>query len=305
MNTGFDIPVALIIFNRPEETSRVFSVLSQVKPKRLFIIADGPRLGKKDEPLIAQVKEIVSKPSWSCEVVTDYADTNLGCNGRISSGLTRLFIQVDKAIILEDDCVPELSFFTFCRELLLRYENNEEIMTISGNNYVPELSFEADYYFTRYPHCWGWATWARAWKHFDKDMKSWPTFKSRNGLSGILENRSAIRYWSTVFDKTQTGEINSWAYRWVLSSWVRNGLSINPRVNLVSNIGFGENAAHTKTSYKTVTALPTHALPTPLKNPNSFKTSREADLLTERKVYSGGTLKDKIVRKLKGLVGEA
>ncbi len=127
-------PVAFIIFNRPDTTSKVFEAIKQAKPKKLLVIADGPRINKPGEAeKCKQTRAITEQIDWDCEVLRNYSENNLGCRNRVSSGIDWVFENVDEAIIIEDDCLPNPSFFRFCQELLGKYRNNDEIFLISGN----------------------------------------------------------------------------------------------------------------------------------------------------------------------------
>ena len=248
---GFSTPIGLLVFNRPELTEVVFREIARVKPERLFIIADGPR-SQQEEQKCRRVREIVGKVDWDCDVRTDFSVRNLGCGRRESSGFSWVFSQVEEAIFLEDDTLPDPSFFRFCQELLDRYRHDSRIMQISGNNFEPSLRRTPySYYFSRYPHCWGWASWRHAWNYYDYNMKSWPEFKAAGLLSSLFDNPEEVRYWTSVFDRTYANPINqvadTWDYQWVYAMLSQNGLSVNPNDNLVTNIGFGHpDAVHTK-----------------------------------------------------------
>ncbi|NEP76999.1 MAG: glycosyltransferase family 2 protein, partial [Okeania sp. SIO3B3] len=195
------IPVVLIIFNRPDTTAKVFEVIRQVKPPQLFVIADAPRLDKSGEvERCIAARKIIDRVDWQCEVLTNYSEINLGCRERVYSGLNWVFSLVESAIILEDDCVPHLTFFRFCQELLERYRDNNQVMAISGDNFqFGNNTTEHSYYFSRYPHCWGWATWRRAWKNYDNQMQLWSKLRGSKWLENILQNSRAVKYWSQIF----------------------------------------------------------------------------------------------------------
>src|SRR5687767_13684909 len=162
-------PVALLVFNRPQATARVFEAVARARPPRLLVVADGPRADRPDDgELCHQTRAIIERVDWPCEVMKDYSDTNLGCRKRVSSGLDWVFSNVADAIILEDDCLPEPSFFPFCEELLERYRDDERVAMIRAGNFLEGRRVAStSYYFSRWFHIWGWATWARAWKHND------------------------------------------------------------------------------------------------------------------------------------------
>lgn len=240
-------PVVMIVFNRPDTAGAVFEYVRKAEPPKLFIIADGARPQKNGEAeKVAQTRKIIEKVDWQCEVFTNFSDENMGCKKRISSGLDWVFNQVERAIILEDDCKPAESFFRFCDELLELYKDDERIMMISGDEQSgsKELA-ETSYYFTKHIHIWGWATWARAWKKNDITMKNWPEIKKSGALSQLFKHRRYNFYWCHYFGILAENRVNSWAGPWVYSVWKESGLSIAPKTNLITNIGFGENATHT------------------------------------------------------------
>jgi hypothetical protein len=240
-------PVAFIIFNRPDVTDRVFRTIRQAKPKKLLVIADGPRLDRPNEAeKCAAARAVIDRVDWDCEVLTNYSAINLGCKRRVSSGIDWVFSQVEEAIILEDDCLPAPSFFQFCEALLEKYRHDERIMMISGDNFLSQdKQLENSYYFSKYPHIWGWATWRRAWQHYDVEMSSWQEFRDRGLLKFICNDPVESEYWLKIFNDVANDRIDTWDYQWVYTCWQQSGMSIVPSVNLISNIGFGDDATHT------------------------------------------------------------
>jgi hypothetical protein len=277
-------PIVFIIFNRPDVTEKVFNVIRQVQPTKLLVIADAPRQNRPDdEKDCAATRKIIERVDWDCEVLTNYAETNLGIKLRISSGLNWVFNLVEEAIILEDDCLPEFSFFPFCEELLKKYQNDDRIMTISGNNFqFGRKRTEYSYYFSRYTLIWGWATWRRAWQKYDVEMKHWDSVRNDNWLHDILDDYRTVKYWSSLFQGCYEGSINSWALPWTFTSWIQNSLSILPNVNLVSNIGFSPNASHTKDTYNPLANYPTESIEFPLQHPPFLIRDRLADQFTQQ-----------------------
>ncbi len=280
-------PVALIIFNRPDTTQQVFNAIRKIKPLQLYLIADGARLNHpKDQENCEKVREIVAKVDWNCEVFRNYAQTNLGCQARVESGLNWVFNLVEEAIILEDDCLPHPTFFTYCEDLLNYYRQDSRIMMISGNNFQFSLQRTPySYYFSRYPHTWGWATWRRAWQYYDKEMKQWPMVRETQALKAILEDDKSLRYWHSLFQKTYEGDDTVWDYRWTFACWLQNGLTVLPRVNLVANIGFGENSTHTGDHTHPLANIPTGAMTFPLQHPPMFLRHFAADTFTQNLVF--------------------
>lgn len=279
-------PVAFIIFRRPEVTAKVFEQIRLAQPKQLFVIADGPR--NEEEALRCQQARAITKQiDWDCEVYRDYSEVNLGCFIRVSSGLNWVFQQVNEAIILEDDCLPNQTFFTFCQTLLDYYRDDTRIWTIGGNNFQDGKRYsDGSYYFSRYNHIWGWATWKRAWEKYDSELKTWPKFRDLGLLENILEDPREARYWSSAFNNFFTeNRVDTWDYQWTYTCWSNNGLSIVPNVNLVSNIGFGEDATHTSSdSGRGVSALPVQSLDD-IQHPTFMIRDVLADRYTFKKLF--------------------
>ncbi len=233
-------PVLFIIFNRPATTSAVFEEIRKTRPAKLFIAADGPRQDRPEEAeLCAQTRKIVDNITWDCEVRALYRDRNLGCKEAVSTAITWFFDNVDEGIILEDDCLPDPSFFRFCQDLLLYYRNDTRVMMIGGTNYVSSrLEPEDSYYFSKYYPIWGWATWKRAWGLYDKHMSDWPKFKQNRQLSTIYPDARLAKHFESAFDLVYEKKIDTWDYQWVYTCIFQNGLCIVPRYNLVKNIGY-------------------------------------------------------------------
>jgi hypothetical protein len=279
-------PVAFIIFRRPEVTEKVFEQIRLAQPKQLFVIADGPR--NEEEALwCRQAKAITEQIDWDCEVYRDYSEINLGCRRRVSSGLNWVFEQVDEAIVLEDDCLPSQSFFTFCQTLLEYYRNDTRIWMISGNNFQDgKIRGDGSYYFSRYPHCWGWATWKRAWKNYQDDLNSWSKLRESDLLGSVFGSPNEIDYWTEIYNQLLlTNKPDSWSYRWTYTCWINNALTILPIVNLVSNIGFGENSTNTTAeSIKGISAIPVRDLGF-IKHPTFLIGDIVADQYTFKKMF--------------------
>jgi hypothetical protein len=284
-----ETPIVFIIFNRPDTTAVVFEEIRQARPTQLFVIADGPRLERDGEAAKChETRQIIEGVDWECEVFKNYSDVNLGCRDRVSSGLNWVFDRVESAIILEDDCVPHQSFFPFCQEMLAKYIDDERIMVVAGDNYqFGKSRTNYSYYFSRYNHCWGWATWKRAWQHYDRDMNCWPEVRDGKLLDSILDDPISIQHWEKIFYDTYHNRNNSWAYRWTLSCWVQSGLTILPDVNLVSNIGFGMGATHTTGSQNKLANLRVDEMVFPLQHPRSVIRHFKADKFTENNVFMG------------------
>lgn len=277
-------PVAFLIFNRPDTTQQVFEAIRLAKPPKLLVVADGPRGDRPEDcEKCAAVRAIIETVDWDCEVLKNYSDVNLGCKKRVSSGLDWVFEQVEEAVILEDDCLPEQSFFPFCEELLERYRDDKRIMVISGDNFqFGRKRTEYSYYFSIYNHCWGWATWRRAWQYYDVEMQQWGELASRQLLQNFFKDICAIQYWHNKFEKVYQNKIDTWDYQWTFACWLQNGLSILPEVNLVKNIGFNSEGTHTKNVTDSFSNLEINPLQFPLRHPPSLIRCKSADQFTQK-----------------------
>lgn len=283
-------PVALFFFNRPAPTAQVFAAIRAARPQQLLLVADGSRAEVPGEAeQVAAARAVAAQVDWPCEVRTNFAARNLGLKPRFDSGLQWVFAQVEQAIILEDDCLPSPDFFPFCAELLQRYADDPRVLSISGDNFqVDDPPGGASYFFSRYPHIWGWATWRRAWRAHDPAMTAWPAARAAGWLDGILETADARRYWDYTF-QTAYELAHTWDHAWTFTSWQRGGLHIHPAANLVTNLGFGAEATHTTTPDNMLAELPLEPLAWPLVHPPAVARAAAADAYTDRMMF-GGTL---------------
>ncbi len=242
----FETAVLFIIFNRPETTFKVFNVIKEAKPKLLFISGDGPRNSNESEVVYKLRRDILSLIDWDCEVKTLFQINNLGCGKSVSSSITWFFQNVNEGIILEDDCLPSLSFFRYCQELLEKYRDNRKVFMISGDGRSTKNNLIlGDYCFVKYPMIWGWATWSRSWDGYDIHISNWQGRKNKL-LNNLTENKGTQRYFREVFELCHINEIDTWDYQFAYLIFSNEGLCIVPKVNLISNIGFGPNATHTR-----------------------------------------------------------
>ena len=242
---SFETPILFLVFNRPETTREVFGKIREIKPKYLFVSADGARNSEEEDKCI-EVRNIVSKVDWDCEVKTLYRDKNLGCGIAVSEGITWFFSQVEQGIILEDDCLPDSSFFNFCEVLLDKYRDDKRVWHISGNNFQNGIKRgEGSYYFSMYNHVWGWATWRNRWQEYQFDISA---FNLEQDLKFYTSDSPVLKYFKRRQKQVRTGIINTWDYQWLFSMWKNKGLAALPNLNLVSNIGFGVSATNTSSS---------------------------------------------------------
>ncbi len=295
VNKAFDTPVALIVFNRPELTRKVLEKIREVRPKKLYVFSDGPRADKPlDAELVLACRRQIDEIDWDCEIVRDYADKNLGCRERVVTGLSKVFNQEDKAIILEDDCLPSLSFFYFTEALLNQYADDARVGSIGGT--LPTgISAPSDesYFFSQYPQIWGWGTWSRVWKSYDASITEWANLSKTNFLDGHLHSKKAIENWRWNFDSVFNGEIDTWDYQFVFTMWFHNFLTVIPSTNLISNIGFGPDATHTFDSSNKHSNIASTEMGFPLVHPD-FISASPVDLLVEKVLFSSSLLELKL-----------
>jgi hypothetical protein len=280
-------PVAFIIFNRPDTTQRVFAEIAKAQPPKLLVVGDGPRAGRPGEAeRVAATRAIIQRVDWDCEVVTDFSDVNLGCKKRVSSGIDWVFEQVQEAIILEDDCLPDPTFFRFCQEMLQRYRHDQRIGMISGDNFQFGRRYGSDsYYFSRYVHIWGWATWRDRWVgSYDVSMTQWTRIRDEGRLVDLVGDAGAASFWGEIFDRVHSGEIDTWDYQWNFANWLEGRLAVLPAVNLISNLGFGRDATHT-TDVSDLANMPVTRMAFPLIHPAGIIRSIQADRFSESKCF--------------------
>lgn len=296
-------PVAFIIFNRPDATERVFAEIAKAQPPKLLVVADGPRENRVGEAeKCAATRAIIDRVDWDCEVLANFSEVNLGCKRRVSSGIDWVFKQVEEAIILEDDCVPDPTFFRYCQELLERYRHDQRIGMISGNNFqFGRRRNDDSYYFSKYVHIWGWATWRDRWTgSYDVSMAKWPRIRDEGWLTDMVGNEREAIFWNKIFERVHRGEIDTWDYQWVLANWLEGRSTVLPATNLISNIGFDANATHT-TGDSELANLASEPVIFPLKHPVGVIRNMQADAYSEKKCFQIPLAK-RIRNKLAGLL---
>lgn len=291
-------PVVLIIFNRPHLTEQVFPRIKAAQPRQLFVIADGPRSDMPaDIETCRLARQITETIDWDCDVQCNYAETNLGCRERVTSGLDWVFSQVDRAIILEDDCVPDPTFFPFCQHLLQRYSHDERVAAITGNNFQDgQWRGQGSYYFSKYFHCWGWATWRRAWQAMDLSNRFCTQALRSSALDAIWDSPQEQYYWTTTFHTAlNSSNVSSWAYPWLLNCWVNHQMTIIPNHNLVTNLGFMPDSTHTTSDHaaSSLASQPLNVLNHPLK----MDREQVADQYTFKTYYIGPNYRLKSILK--------
>lgn len=294
--------VLFLIFNRPDTTARVFDAIRRVKPRRLYIAADGARDWKEGEiDRVESARAIATSIDWPCELRTLFRDDNLGCKGAVSDAITWFFKHEEQGIILEDDCLPHVDFFRFATTMLNRYKEDDRVSVVTGNNFLNSVPHrQSSYYFSKYSHCWGWASWRRAWQYYDGDLSFWPEWSESPDWKRRMSNPMERRYWEKIFGRVRSGKFDTWDYPWMASIWYHNGLTVTPNVNLVSNIGFGPNSTHTTQSDSPLAAIPTEGLGE-IRHPRVVETDAEADRYVFEHVIGGKNERSFVLRVLRKL----
>lgn len=282
----FKTPILFLIFNRPAITQRVFEEIKKQKPKYLFVAADGPRNTVEEDLEKCKITRdlVLTGIDWECEVKTLFRDENWGCGVAVSEAITWFFENVEQGIILEDDCLPHPSFFRYCETLLEKYKENENVYGISGDNFQNGIQRgDASYFFSNYFHIWGWASWKRAWKHYDFNLEQLDEFKKNKSINKIDKRDIFENYWISIFKKTANKEIDTWDYQLLFTVWNNEGLIVAPNINLISNIGFGNGATHT-TAASPFANMKTQDIGTII-HPKSIKVEKKADRYASDKVF--------------------
>lgn len=260
------VPIILSVYSRPDLAEQVINAISFYKPKKIYVIADGP----KDEQDISKcitARNVIERIDWECDIRKNYSEKNLGPGVRISSGITWSFKTCDRAIVLEEDCIPHPSFFHYCEELLEKYRLNEKIGLITGTCFLDGTNTTDSYYFSNYPHLWGWATWKRFWDKYSYSISDWKELKRTTFVKEKVESKYYSKIWRSNFNQVMDGKIDTWDYQVIYLMWKNDQFGIVPKENLVRNIGFDSRSAHTKRPNKLFCSLKHHKLNFPLKHP--------------------------------------
>lgn len=236
-----DTPILFLTYKRFETSKLVFESIKHAKPKKLYFVSNASKNNNLEEfEKILKVRSLINQIDWDCELITLFREEYLEVKQSITLSISWFFSLEEKGIILEDDCVPSLSFFPFCEELLNYYEYNNEVYSIGGCCFFEDLNLpDNEYRFSNHAYIWGWATWRRAWLKYDLNMYEWPNFKNTNSFKSIFKNILVRFYWIRIFNLVYTGQVKTWDYQWLYSIWLNKGISIIPNRNLISNVGFG------------------------------------------------------------------
>lgn len=276
-----DVAVLFLIFNRPEHTAASLARIRQARPPRLYIHCDGPRADRPGEAeAVMATRRVAEQTDWPCEVFTLYRAENMGLRKGVKGAIDWFFQHEPYGIIIEDDCLPDASFFHFCSALLRKYEHDSRIMHIGGSNLAQRHTsgLPSSYFFTRFSMVWGWASWRRAWQHTDPDFKALDRFTSSGAIRGLVASLPAQAYMLDKFNTTRAGRNQSWAYSWFYSILQQGGLCLLPTVNLVQNTGIGDTTATHTTARDKKAELEASSVTFPLSVPASDEPVPEIEL---------------------------
>jgi|SaaInlStandDraft_4_1057021.scaffolds.fasta_scaffold03555_3 hypothetical protein len=246
MMAVFNTPILFLIYRNPDLTKKTFKKIKELRPPILYIAADGPTDNEKIKSECIKTREITEDIDWDCKVYRRYLDKNKGCKIAVSSAISWFFQKEECGIILEYDCLPNRSFFTFCENMLEKYSDNSKVMHIGGSNGQDGIiRGDGSYYFSAITGIWGWATWRRAWSYYDNNAEGFERFALEKNINRIFTKRYTRKYWLKRFNDVYLGVNNSsWGIPWAFSVMNEDGYCITPNVNLISNIGFGDMATH-------------------------------------------------------------
>lgn len=294
--------VLFLVFKRLDTTKQVFKAIRKAKPPRLYIASDGPRKTKEDEAAkVEAVREyIMSNIDWECEVKTLFREENLGCKMAVSGAIDWFFENEEMGIILEDDCLPSQSFFWFCEELLIKYKDDLRIWHIAGSNFNFGWQRDKDYsyYFSYYGSIWGWASWRSRWQHYDVEMKHYEEIKSKNYLWDVFGNKQVAQFIIDNFEEIRNG-LDTWDYQWAYTRYINSGLSIVPTVNMIRNLGFGNDATHTLSTNDKRANMKCLDINFPLKSPNFIIRDKVSDdKYVKEFIYNPRYLIKKIIKRV-------
>ena len=279
-------PILVIAFNRPSCCKKVFDAIRFMKPGFVFFAVDGPRKNHPTDPINCQkTRDLQHIIDWPCKIQTLFREDNRGCRNAPPEAISWFFKHVDRGIILEDDCVPSQDFLIFVSELLERYANTDDIGMISGDNwYGYQTNRNESYHFTRYPYIWGWATWRRAWNLYDVSMT--PYLKQLDSIRNSLGHSDKFRVFWWRFVDSVLRNPTTWDVQWAIALLANNKICIQPRCNLISNIGFTPDSTHTSYEYDALFFLQTQPLEFPLVHPFSTIIDERADIKKEKRYIS-------------------
>lgn len=240
-------PLVLLAYNRPDNAQKLIESLREHKPQHVIFSVDGPKTNKPgDEGSVAEVQKLASLIDWTPHVELKFRTSNIGLRAAVSETVTEVVDTYGEAIIMEDDTKCGKDWLPYAAYMLDRYRDEPKIEHISGYNLAPESKLSTPVLgsrLSRYPESFAWATWNRAWRHYDDSVR-WGLDASIKELAEITGSISGALRWKQNFSDAHSGRISSWAYRWISSMWSRNSYMVSPNQNLVTYTGF-ESGTHT------------------------------------------------------------
>tara|TARA_Y100001968_G_scaffold230496_1_gene213379 strand:- start:2132 stop:3091 length:960 start_codon:yes stop_codon:yes gene_type:complete len=294
---SFKTPILIIAWRRPDTVSEVIKAIKPFAPTNIYIACDGPNISNPSEiKKVTLTRELIDNEiDWKCSIKKLYSEQNLGCKIGVTKAINWFFENELEGIILEDDCVPYPDFLPFAEELLEKYRYDSRIWCITANNIQKGKSRgDASYYFSRYCHCWGWASWRRCWEHYDSELTNWTIIKKSKVLDKIFNKKRESSYWENIFDNLYlNAKPDTWDYQWAYTCWLNSGLTIIPNKNLIHNVGYGADGTHTTSGVS-----PTRSSKNssgiirffPLLHPDFIVRDSLADRFTELDHFSGPSI---------------
>jgi hypothetical protein len=301
MNT----PVLFLVFNRIELTQQVFESIRKSRPPRLYIASDGARLSKIGEiDKVAYIRDYLQNNiDWNCEVKTLFRESNLGCKVAVSEAINWFFENEQEGIIVEDDCLPSQSFFDFCEDMLEKYRDDLRVWHISGNNFQKQKQHnDNEYYFSKIPHIWGWATWSNRWDSYDVEMKAFNSLPGKIAVDDFFVDKKQVNYWLELLESSCVNKVDAWDFQWAYACFINNGLSINPNRNMVTNIGFGQEATHTKFENTRVSNLKSFDIQFPVDKVNITTPSILADTYSMKRLFYKRNIIIRVINKISRII---
>lgn len=298
------VPVLLVVFNRPEKTRRVIEALRQVKPARLFVAADGPRPGRPDDIEKCRLaRQAASEIHWPCDVKTRFLDENVGCDPSVSAAIHWFFEHVEQGVILEDDCVLHPDYFRFCDEMFARYADDARIMQVSSFAPYPDRHHPYDYHFSRTFRCGGgWGTWRRAWALYSDSLERYDNDIDQM-LKAYFPSSAKYAERKKLYERFRLGKRDNWDYKWNFACYAQNSLCIVPEKNLMTNIGFDEEGTHTTKASPMFSQLRTEPLEFPLRHPPFVFADGRPERSLEKGIYRSLPLKSRYAWRLRHALG--
>lgn len=297
---SFKTPILFLVFNRMDTTRQVFEKIRKIAPEKLYLASDGARKDKENElKIVCEIRKyLLDNIDWKCEVKTLFREENLGCKYAVSGAITWFFQNEEMGIILEDDCLPTMSFFRFCEECLNKYKDDEKVMQVNGWTCLVNNETVESYSFSKYNHIWGWASWRRAWNKYEIENKTFE--KDFNKIKELFNFIEEEKYWYKTFKAYFDNKIDTWDYPWTFTIWKNNGMAIFPKLNMIQNIGMGHiEATHTRDKDSPFSKLAVYEDIGEIVHPEIFQINKELDKNNYKYVAAPLPLMKRIINKLK------